>query len=69
MTRNEKGQFIQNRQDLTGQKFGRLTAIEFSHKNKNRKTYWLWQCDCGNVIVARADCVKSGKWMSQKKRQ
>ena len=35
MTKNEKGQFTQNRQDLTGQKFGRLTAIEFSHKNKN----------------------------------
>ena len=64
MTRNEKGQFIQNRQDLTGQKFGRLTAIEFSHKNKNRKTYWLWQCDCGNVIVARTDCVKSGNTQS-----
>ena len=43
MIRNEKGQFIQNREDLTGQKFGRLTAVEFSHKNKSRKTYWLWQ--------------------------
>ena len=37
--RNEKGQFVKCREDLTGQKFDRLTAIEFSHKNKNRKTY------------------------------
>ena len=58
--RNKKGQFVKCREDLTGQKFGRLTAIEFSHKNKNRKTYWIWQCDCGQVIVARTDCVKSG---------
>ena len=64
MIRNEKGQFIQNREDLTGQKFGRLTAVEFSHKNKSRKTYWLWQCDCGNIIVARTDCVKNGSTQS-----
>lgn len=64
MERDNKGRFTQNREDLTGKKFGRLTAIEFSHKGKNRKTYWLWQCDCGKLIVARTDCVKSGRTQS-----
>jgi hypothetical protein len=58
--RDEKGRFVKCREDLTGQKFGRLTALDFSHKNKNRKTYWTWQCDCGNIIVARTDSVKNG---------
>jgi len=58
--RNAQGQFVKCREDLTGQKFGRLTALDFSHKNKNRKTYWVWQCDCGNIIVARTDSVKNG---------
>jgi len=57
--RDDKGRFV--KEDLTGQKFGRLTAVEFSHKNKNRKTYWVWLCDCGNIHVARTDSVKNGQ--------
>lgn len=33
--------------DLTGKKFGRLTAL-YRLPSKNGKTYWLCQCDCGN---------------------
>ena len=32
--------------DITGQRFGRLTAIEFSHK-EGRRHYWVFMCDCG----------------------
>jgi len=32
--------------DITGKKFGRLTAIRYSH-TKNTKRYWLFRCDCG----------------------
>lgn len=47
------------RKDLTGQRFGRLVAIEFSHKNKYRTTFWKFQCDCGNqIITAGADAVR-----------
>ena len=60
--RDDKGRFV--KEDLTGQKFGRLTAVEFSHKNKNRKTYWVWLCDCGNIHVARTDSVKNGQIQS-----
>ena len=61
MQRDGKGRFIKNREDLTGQKFGKLKAIQFSHKNKNRKTYWVFECECGNIKTLRTDTVKSGK--------
>lgn len=34
--------------DITGQRFGKLVAIEFSHKNNCGKRMWLCKCDCGN---------------------
>jgi len=33
--------------DLTGQKFGRLTVIERA-ENKGKETMWHCKCDCGN---------------------
>lgn len=36
--------------DITGKKFGRLTAIKFDHRN-NTKYYWLFRCDCGKEKV------------------
>lgn len=47
------------REDLTGRKFGRLTAIEFSHKERNR-IYWKCRCDCGNEVTIRSDGLKTG---------
>ena len=45
-------------QNLTGQKFGQLIVIEFSHIGKSRHSYWLCRCDCGNkTIVARGNLV------------
>lgn len=38
------GKFI----DLTGQKFGRLTVLERA-QSKNKHTYWLCKCKCGNI--------------------
>ncbi len=35
--------------DWTNQKFGTLTAIQFSHRTDNH-TYWLFRCDCGEEI-------------------
>lgn len=38
-------------QDLTGQKFNKLTVIKFSHFDKKKNSYWLCKCDCGNEKV------------------
>lgn len=43
--------------DITGQKFGSLTAIRFSHLGQNRLAYWEYHCKCGNVHIARANTV------------
>lgn len=36
--------------DLSGQKFGRLTALEVAGKNQHNQTMWKCRCDCGNVL-------------------
>ena len=41
--------------DLTGKKFGMLTVIGLQDTN-SRKTYWVCQCDCGNIKVALTVC-------------
>lgn len=46
--------------DLTGQKFGKLTALEYLGATKNNGALWLWSCDCGNETEARAKDVKLG---------
>lgn len=53
---NPQNQFI----DLTGQKFGRLTAIENIKGYKKDKAYWKCSCDCGNESVVFASSLKNG---------
>lgn len=49
--------------DITGQKFGKLTAIKLDHI-EHIKTgtvhYWLYKCDCGNEKVIRKGEVSQG---------
>lgn len=51
--------------DIIGQKFGRLRILEVITKkeDKNRK-YYKCKCECGNVVIIRADSLKSGKTQS-----
>ena len=58
--RNAKGQFQNMREDLTERRFEKLVALNFSHKDKNRKTYWDFRCDCGEIKTLRSDSVKNG---------
>lgn len=49
--------------DISGQRFGYLTAIKIHHKIKTstRTTYfWLCKCDCGNYSIVPAGNLKSG---------
>lgn len=47
--------------DLTGQKFGRLTAVKKDETKKSRKAYWICLCECGNIKSVRSDSLQSGK--------
>ena len=50
--------------DISGQKFGRLTAIERVGKDKYGHGLWLFQCECGNMKVIEMTCATTGKTLS-----
>lgn len=41
--------------DITGQKFGKLTAIQYEGRR-----YWLFACDCGNTKAILRQSVRDG---------
>ncbi len=47
------------KKDLTGQRFGRLTVLEFVPR-KGRHSYWLCRCDCGNEKVICGESLLKG---------
>lgn len=49
--------------DLTGQRFGRLVVIGIDDRN-TRKTYYNCQCDCGKVKSVRSDNLIAGRIQS-----
>jgi len=53
------GRFI----DITGQKFGRLTAMNRA-PNSGDRVKWLFKCDCGNQIITDGASAKTGKTRS-----
>jgi len=46
--------------DITGQAFGRLTVVKYSHQSKNNKSCWECVCECGNSVIVRKDCLTTG---------
>lgn len=50
-------------EDLTGQRFGRLTVLERAPK-PSKQTYWLCSCDCGNQATVRGSNLRCGKTKS-----
>ena len=49
---------------IAGQKFNKLTAIEKVGMDKNKNALWKCRCDCGNVITTTAKSLKSGHKLS-----
>lgn len=48
------------RVDLTGQKFGRLTATKFVGTNQENRALWECQCKCGNKVVIPSNSLRRG---------
>lgn len=46
--------------DLSGLRFGGLTAIGAVPGTDGRDTYWLCRCDCGNWMVCQQDSLRQG---------
>lgn len=50
--------------DLTGQKFGRLTALESVGKDKFGQYLWRCECECGKNCIVRGGSLTSGNTKS-----
>lgn len=55
----------QSRENLIGERFGKLTVIDYGKvliKNGKRvRYYYKCQCDCGNTKLVRSDALKLGQ--------
>ena len=49
-----------NRVDLSGQRFGQLAVLHYSHTSKTRKAWWVCICACGNTAVVQGMRLRSG---------
>ena len=50
--------------DITGQRFGRLVALERLNKKRGSSFMWRCQCDCGKVVETSANSLLSGNTRS-----
>ncbi|MBR2388130.1 MAG: hypothetical protein IKB02_09880 [Clostridia bacterium] len=50
--------------DLTGQRFGRLVALEPTEEQKNRRIIWKCVCDCGNICFVSSKRLLYGDTQS-----
>ena len=51
--------------DLTGQRFGKVVALEKTDKRTNQGlVIWKCQCDCGNIFETAGSSLKSGNTQS-----
>lgn len=54
--RNREVNFI----DETGNRYGRLTVIEYYGKNSDNKSLWRCRCDCGNEKITTGKSLRAG---------
>lgn len=49
---------------ILGERYGMLIAVRFVERDreglKNRKNWWEWRCDCGNLVVRSEPVVRRG---------
>ena len=46
--------------DLTGQKFGKLIALEPTDQKRNKSVVWKCRCECGNIVYATSRNLQIG---------
>lgn len=63
MSSAERNRVARNFQDLTGQKFHRLTVLERA-ANRGNATMWLCRCDCGRIKRVCGGQLKNGRTVS-----
>jgi hypothetical protein len=51
-------------ENISGNIYGRLKVLTFSHTASNGAAYWTCICDCGTIVTTKAARLKSGKTVS-----
>lgn len=46
--------------DITGERYGKLVAVERVENNNHRESMWKCRCDCGNETIVRLKALRSG---------
>ena len=46
-----------------GNKYGKLTVVEYAY-TKNNRAYWNCQCECGNVVAIQGPHLRAGNTIS-----
>lgn len=61
-----RGNSMSKVKDITGQKFGNLTAIKPAEYKRNtcRSTLWHCKCSCGNETVVAGTALRQGRIVS-----
>ncbi len=56
---------VEQNEDLTGKRFGKLTAIKKTERrSSNGASLWQCRCDCGNISLVRTCDLKDGSTAS-----
>jgi hypothetical protein len=50
--------------DISGQRFGKLVAIEYIGMDKKRNARWKCQCDCGRILTINGSALRKGRTKS-----
>lgn len=50
--------------DLSGQRFGKLVAVKSIYDREKKVTFWECKCDCGNTCLVRANMLVHGRTKS-----
>lgn len=53
-----------NKKDLTGQRFGKLVALEPTEERQGRFIKWKCRCECGTITYVASGNLKSGHTQS-----
>lgn len=52
------------RKDLTGQRFGKLTIMSYSHTASDGRAWWNCKCECGSTTVVSGKHLRSSNTKS-----
>ena len=55
---------MSHRLDLVGKKFGKLTVVSFSHRDKSYQLFWNCICECGKKTMVNGRHLRSGQTKS-----